>query len=638
MTWSGASGPGPSGGSPTGKAAVAEPKVEANCWRARPALAAAVAVAIVAVPVLVSIAVAGVLGYLWPTPASTAGVVGRWLTILGTSTIVFFGFEHLTRRALPLSVLLKMGMVFPGRAPRRLSVAMRSWTTRDLSRRIDEARDQGIADEPIVAAQKIVTLAATLNAHDRKTRGHAERVRAYTDLIAEELRLPDEDRDRLRWSALLHDVGKLTVHSDILNKPDVLSDEEWEVMRRHPLEGAKLTAPLAAWLGPWAATIEQHHERFDGRGYPYGLAGREISLGGRIVTVADCFDTMTSARSYNKPMSTEAARAELTNCAGDQFDPVIVRAFLAVSVSRLRAVAPLTWIGSLPFGNLGPQLARFAAVGRVGIMTLAATVGVVSLAAQKSGSNSNPTYVAKQLARPAASLNGAPSGGGNGPAGSGTGPVGPGHTEPGKTQAEKAGGGAQGSGSGDFTGGIGEGTADPGGGDGSSTGSGLLAGGESTTTTRQSGSPPTTVITSGGTTTTTTPTAPTTTTATTTTTAATTTTTPVTPTTAPPTPPSAPTNLSATGSCQVLVVGPEVTLSWKASTSTTVTGYSILRSTSKTSGYSAVGSVTGRTSVSYTDTSVSGLGKTYWYEVKALAGSLSATSSPASASTPTLCL
>src|SRR5208282_4683140 len=127
--------------------------------------------------------------------------------------------ERLTRKVLPLAVLLKMGMAFPGRAPKRLSVAMRSWTTRDLSRRIEEARCQGITDEPTVAAEHIVALAATLNAHDRKTRGHAERVRAVTDLIAEELRLPTDDRDRLRWSALLHDVGKLTVHSDILNKP-----------------------------------------------------------------------------------------------------------------------------------------------------------------------------------------------------------------------------------------------------------------------------------------------------------------------------------------------------------------------------------------------------------------------------------
>ena len=80
----------------------------------------------------------------------------------------------------------------------------------------------------------------------------------------------------------LHDVGKLAVHPDILNKEGSLSDEEWELVRQHPIEG-KLTAPLAAWLGPWSATIREHHERYDGSGYPYGLAGASISLGGRIV-------------------------------------------------------------------------------------------------------------------------------------------------------------------------------------------------------------------------------------------------------------------------------------------------------------------------------------------------------------------
>ena len=361
---------------------MAKPEVDGSRWRARPLVAGTLVVAVFAIPVVCSVGAAALVGHLWAPAGGLGSALGRWVAILGISTLVFFGCERLTRRALPLTVLLKMGMVFPGRAPRRLSVARRSWTTRDLSRRIDEARHQGITDEPTVAAEQIVALAATLSAHDRRTRGHAERVRAFTDLIAEELRLPEDDRDRLRWSALLHDVGKLTVHTDILNKPGALSDPEWEQMRRHPLEGAKLTAPLAGWLGPWANTIAEHHERFDGLGYPFGLAGQEISTGGRIVAVADCYDTMTSLRSYKKPMPTEAARAELAACSGAQFDPIIVRAFLAVSVSRLHALAPLTWIASLPFGNLGPQLARLAAVGgRVGATGVVATVGVVGLTA-----------------------------------------------------------------------------------------------------------------------------------------------------------------------------------------------------------------------------------------------------------------
>ncbi len=332
-------------------------------WRGRPVLAALVSLSVFLAPVALSIVVATVTAHALPRPRTTASLVRWWAVVLVVPIVVLLVTDRLARRALPLAVLLKMTLVFPDRAPKRLAVARKAGNTRDLARRVEEARTHGIDDEPSAAAEKILTLAGALNAHDRLTRGHAERVRALTDLIADELALPTSDRDRLRWSALLHDIGKLAVHPHVLNKAGALSDEEWEVMRRHPLEGAKLTAPLAAWLGPWADTVAEHHERFDGGGYPFGRAGHEISLGGRIVAVADSYDTMTSARSYKKVMSTETARAELAACAGTQFDPVIVRAFLAVSVRRLYAVAPLTWAGSLPFDNIGPQLARLAAAG-----------------------------------------------------------------------------------------------------------------------------------------------------------------------------------------------------------------------------------------------------------------------------------
>ncbi|MGH9054394.1 MAG: HD domain-containing phosphohydrolase, partial [Acidimicrobiales bacterium] len=355
---------------------------EQNRWHRRPVLAAALAAAVVAVPFGSSVIVAFAFEHLVRRPASPLWLVLWWAGLLVSSTAAFLVCERPARRALPLAALLRMGMLFPGRAPRRLAVARRAASTRDLERRLHEARSVEAGDPPTRAAERIVALAAALSVHDRRTRGHAERVRALTDLIANELHLHHDDRDRLRWSALLHDIGKLTVHSDTLNKSAPLTPDEWESLRRHPLEGARLAAPLAGWLGDWAKTIAEHHERYDGLGYPRGLAGDEISLGGRIVAVADSYDVMTSSRSYKKAMTSEAARKELAACARTQFDPEIVRALLGVSVRRLRGLAPFGWVASLPFGGVLPQAAAVGAAGAraivAGVVAGSAIAGVTA--------------------------------------------------------------------------------------------------------------------------------------------------------------------------------------------------------------------------------------------------------------------
>jgi putative nucleotidyltransferase with HDIG domain len=321
-------------------------------WRPRPLLSFALRLVSVLVPAAAGAASA--YGFVVAVPAPAGFALIPWAVgLVISSTIATALAERIGKRFLPLAMLLRLALVFPDKAPSRFAMARGAGNVRVLERRIREARENGVDREPVRAAEQILALVAALSAHDRKTRGHSERVRAFTDLVAGELRLPEADRDRLRWAALLHDIGKLHVPARILNKPGRPDAREWETLQAHPAAGARIASPLRSWLGPWADAIEQHHERFGGGGYPRSLAGEEISLAARIVSVADSFEVMTASRSYKKPMSVPAARRELAACAGEQFDPAIVRAFLNVSLGRLWwTVGPASWTALLPM--LGP--------------------------------------------------------------------------------------------------------------------------------------------------------------------------------------------------------------------------------------------------------------------------------------------
>lgn len=370
-------------GSAQGSSCV-DPSSNAVRWCRRPVLSALVRATVLLLSLAATMASAAVASRLLPRPGQGLPAPVWWLAVLAVSTAVMLGVHRLARHLLPLADLLNLAMVFPDKAPDRLRLAYQAGALRHLEERLANARQHGIDDEPTKAAATILTLVAAMTAHDRRTRGHSERVRALIDLLAEELHLPAPDRERLRWAALLHDVGKLDTPPGILNKPGPLTPDEWRVLHRHPEDGARITAPLRAWLGPWAATIEEHHERWDGSGYPKGLAGTQISLGARIVAVADAYEVMTSPRPYRRAKSSRAAREEVVCCtAGTQFDPIVVRAFLTASLGRLRrVVGPAAWLAQLPVLVAGPKLATaLAAAGRQVFATAGAATAVGVLTA-----------------------------------------------------------------------------------------------------------------------------------------------------------------------------------------------------------------------------------------------------------------
>ena len=180
-------------------------------------------------------------------------------------------------------------------------------------------------------------LSNALDVRDSETEGHARRVVEYMELIAHELRIPVEDMAVLRRGARLHDIGKVGVPDRILRKPAALSESEWATMRRHPDLGARIIGGIP-FLEQVAAIVRHHHERWDGRGYPDGLAGDAIPLGARVFTVADSFDAMTSDRPYRSAMTVDDACREIARGSGTQFDPHVVDAFLAIPVERLRRI------------------------------------------------------------------------------------------------------------------------------------------------------------------------------------------------------------------------------------------------------------------------------------------------------------
>jgi putative nucleotidyltransferase with HDIG domain len=190
----------------------------------------------------------------------------------------------------------------------------------------------------------LAALSSALDVRDTETEGHARRVVRYMELIAEGLHVPVEQHATLRRGALLHDIGKIGVPDHILRKPGPLTENEWYTMKTHPDLGAKIIANVP-FLEEVAVIIRAHHERWDGNGYPEGLAGEQIPLGARIFAVADSFDAMTSDRPYRRGRQLDEALLEIQRCSTTQFDPAVVTAFLAVPIERIEAIH-----ANAPFG------------------------------------------------------------------------------------------------------------------------------------------------------------------------------------------------------------------------------------------------------------------------------------------------
>jgi putative nucleotidyltransferase with HDIG domain len=186
--------------------------------------------------------------------------------------------------------------------------------------------------------ETLIGLVSALDLREHNTRMHSQRVRDYTELIADRLGVDEKMKREIGFGALLHDVGKIAVPDQILFKPGKLTEQEWVEMRKHPEAGYRIVKRIG-FLKDAAEIVYAHHEKFNGRGYPRGLKGESIPLGARMFMVVDVYDALTSARPYRSPMTYEEAAAEIKLQSGSHFDPVVVDTFMAITPEQLQEIA-----------------------------------------------------------------------------------------------------------------------------------------------------------------------------------------------------------------------------------------------------------------------------------------------------------
>ena len=203
--------------------------------------------------------------------------------------------------------------------------ARKGWLEEFLAGKDHPAPERGNSRAGALLAV-IKALVNALEARDHYTSQHSAQVTVLAEKIAGTLALPPQELYNIAVAALLHDIGKIGMPDRLLYKSGPLTEEEWKMMKRHPDVGAAIIGDIPL-LEPVAKIVRHHHERWDGKGYPAGLAGGDIPLGARIVAVADTFQAMVSDRPYRPRRSPQQAAQEISALAGSQFDPAVVKAF-----------------------------------------------------------------------------------------------------------------------------------------------------------------------------------------------------------------------------------------------------------------------------------------------------------------------
>jgi HD-GYP domain-containing protein (c-di-GMP phosphodiesterase class II) len=315
-----------------------------NRWRGHPASALAVFLALSATTGLV-VAVGGP-----PSPAThlfyLAVILAAVLWGPGVGLVVGAVAAALAE---PFALLLlgDIDRTNDGWLLRAGAMMLVGWVTGSLTRSLLSR----VRELETVNQETIFAFVRAIDARDPYTARHSEKVAAYAVRLARALGLPPSDCDRIHLSGMLHDIGKVALERSVLHKPGPLDDDEWAQVRDHPAQSAHILGAVARFAC-YVPGARHHHERYDGRGYPDGLAGKAIPLDARILAVADSYDAMTSDRSYREALSHDEAIARLQAAAGTQLDPVCVRAFAALVLDRGGpdgdALVPLLGLSSLP--------------------------------------------------------------------------------------------------------------------------------------------------------------------------------------------------------------------------------------------------------------------------------------------------